>query len=166
MSTATAQNPSKTADVGLTEGSRTAILAILDRALADEVVLSAKTRNFHWNVTGFHFSAMHKFFEEQYAALDEIVDETAERARALGGRSLGSLKEFLLRTRLTEAPARDHSEGEMVTALLADHTALIKSFRADVDECTRLGDAGTADFLTGLLKTHEKMAWMLRSFVN
>lgn len=166
MSTATAQKPSKTADVGLKEDSRTAILQILDRTLADEFVLNAKTRNFHWNVTGFHFSAMHKFFEEQYEALDEVVDETAERARALGGRSLGSLKEFLLRTRLTEAPARDHTEDEMVAALLSDHTSLIKSLRVDLDECARLGDAGTADFLTGLLKTHEKMAWMLRSFVN
>ena len=165
MNTQTAHKPARAA-LGLKESSRDAVLALLDRVLADECVLSTKTRNFHWNVTGFHFSAMHKFFEEQYDALDAIIDETAERARALGGRSLGSLKEFLLRTRLTEAPARDHTEDEMVAALLADHTALIKSLRTDLDECARLGDAGTADFLTGLLKTHEKMAWMLRSFVN
>jgi len=27
-------------------------------------------------------------------------------------------------------------------------------------------DLGTADFLTGLMKQHEKMAWMLRSFLS
>jgi starvation-inducible DNA-binding protein len=25
-------------------------------------------------------------------------------------------------------------------------------------------DAGTSDFLTGLMEKHEKMAWMLRAF--
>jgi len=169
MTTITPQKPSKTEskiDLGLKEVARLAILGILDRTLADEFVLNTKTRNFHWNVTGFHFSAMHKFFEEQYQTLDGVVDETAERARALGGRSLGSLKEFLLRTRLAEALSKDHNEDEMVSALLADHTAMIKHLRADLDECANLGDQGTADFLTGLLKTHEKMAWMLRSFVS
>ena len=28
------------------------------------------------------------------------------------------------------------------------------------------GDAGTADFLTGLMEEHEKMAWMLRSMLE
>jgi starvation-inducible DNA-binding protein len=26
-------------------------------------------------------------------------------------------------------------------------------------------DAGTSDFLTGLMERHEKMAWMLRAFL-
>ncbi len=113
MTTLTAHKPSKTADIGLKESARTSVLGILDRTLADECVLSAKTRNFHWNVTGFHFSAMHKFFEEQYDALDGIVDETAERSRSIGGRALGSMKDFLLKTRLAEAESRPHSGAKM-----------------------------------------------------
>lgn len=166
MTTLTTHKPAKMADIGLKDSARTAVLGILDRTLADEFVLNTKTRNFHWNVTGFHFSAMHKFFEEQYGLLDGIVDETAERSRALGGRALGSLKDFLLKTRLAEAQSRAHSEDEMVAELLSNHESLIKSLRSDLDECARLGDQGTTDFLTGLLKTHEKMAWMLRSFVS
>ncbi len=27
-------------------------------------------------------------------------------------------------------------------------------------------DAGTSDFLTGLMETHEKVAWMLRAFLG
>jgi starvation-inducible DNA-binding protein len=30
----------------------------------------------------------------------------------------------------------------------------------------KFGDAGTSDFLTGLMEKHEKMAWMLRAFVE
>ncbi len=154
------------ANIALNESSRTKVLGLLDQVLADEYVLYTKTRNFHWNVTGMHFSALHKFFEEQYQILDAAVDEIAERSRTLGGRAMGSLKEFLAKTRLKEAVSRVPKEEGMLAELLKDHEAVIRSLREDVDECDRAGDLGTADFLTGLMERHEKMAWMLRSFVS
>jgi starvation-inducible DNA-binding protein len=166
MNTQTAVKPSANTGIGLKESARTAVLALLDLTLADEYVLYTKTRNFHWNVTGFHFSAMHKFFEEQYGLLDGFVDETAERSRALGGRALGSMKEFLAKARLQESPSRPLKEEAMLSELLSDHESLIRSLRADVETAAGAGDQGTADFLTGLMESHEKMAWMLRSFIN
>ncbi|HEX4046622.1 MAG TPA: ferritin-like domain-containing protein, partial [Elusimicrobiota bacterium] len=79
---------------------------------------------------------------------------------------LGSLKEFLAAARLKESVGRTLKEEVMLAELLRDHEALIRTLREDVDETARLGDAGTADFLTGLLEEHEKMAWMLRSHVS
>jgi hypothetical protein len=36
-----------------------------------------------------------------------------------------------------------------------------------VDTClSKHGDAGTSDFLTGLMEQHEKMAWMLRAYLR
>lgn len=166
MNAHTLRKPAATAGLGLQDSARKDVLALLDATLADEYLLYTKTRSFHWNVTGFHFDAMHKFFQEQYEQLDTVVDETAERSRALGGRALGSLKEFLLRTRLTESPAVVLKEGAMIAELLSDHEALVRSLRKDVDETARLGDMGTSDFLTGLMRTHEKTAWMLRSFLS
>lgn len=166
MNTHTQRKPSVVAGIGLQESSRKGVLALLALTLADEYVLYTKTRNFHWNVTGFHFDALHKFFEAQYKELDAYVDDTAERSRALGGRALGSMKEFLGKARLAESPAVALKEDAMLAELLADHEALIRSLRKDVDESARLGDQGTSDFLTGLLAGHEKMAWMLRSFLN
>jgi DNA-binding ferritin-like protein len=93
------------ANIGLKESAKTKVLGVLDRTLADLSVLSQKTRNFHWNVTGPRFNDLHKFFESQYETLEDEIDETAERSRALGGRALGSMKELLARTRLKEAPA-------------------------------------------------------------
>ena len=153
------------ASIGLKESSRAKVLSVLDLVLADEYVLYTKTRNFHWNVVGPHFNDMHKFFEAQYGILDGRVDSVAERSRALGGRALGSLKEFLAAARLKESVGRTLKAEVMLAELLRDHEALIRTLRADVDETARLGDAGTADFLTGLLEEHEKMAWMLRSFI-
>ena len=81
--------------IGLTDAQRAGVIEILNTLLADEYVLYTKTRNFHWNVTGPQFNDLHKFFEAQYAELNVIVDDVAERARPLGGEAAGSLAEFL-----------------------------------------------------------------------
>lgn len=155
-----------TAHIGLKESARAQVLSELDKTLADLTVLSQKTRHFHWNVTGPRFNDLHKFFETQYEALEEEVDETAERSRALGGRALGSMKEMLANTRLKEASGRTPSPDGMLEELLRDHEAFIRSLRAGSDLAGQAGDKGTEDFLVGMMEAHEKMAWMLRAFVS
>ena len=155
------------ANIGLKESAKTKVVELLGRTLADLSVLSQKTRNFHWNVVGPRFNDLHKFFEGQYDAVEIEIDDTAERARELGGRALGSMKELLANARLKEAAAgRSPSADAMLSELLRDHEALIRSLRADLDASAGLGDQGTADFLTSLLEAHEKMAWMLRAFLS
>ncbi len=151
-------------DIGLKDSSRKGVTGLLESLLADEYVLYTKTRNFHWNVTGPRFHDLHKFFEGQYEAIDEVIDEVAERIRALGENAPGSLAEFLAAARLKEAAGKSLPADEMVTVLLADHESLAKTLRKDIDRCgDEFKDVGTQDFLTGLLEQHEKQAWMLRS---
>jgi starvation-inducible DNA-binding protein len=55
----------------------------------------------------------------------------------------------------------------MVANLLADHEAVIQRLRVDLETCDEeYHDMGTNDFLTGLMARHEKMAWMLRAFLE
>lgn len=153
-------------NIGIADDHRQAVVAILNTLLADEYVLYTKTRNYHWNVVGPQFNDLHKFFEAQYEALDDIVDEVAERARALGGRALGTLTEFTQHGRLKERPGEAPAAREMITDLLADHEAVIRHLRTDLETVgSKHGDAGTNDFLTGLMERHEKTAWMLRAFL-
>ena len=152
-------------NIGINDSQRGAVVGILDTLLADEYLLYTKTRNYHWNVVGPQFNDLHKFFEAQYDELDKIVDEVAERARALGGNALGTLTEFVQRARLKEQPGKYPDAKAMLAALTADHETLIRSLRTDADVvATKHGDAGTNDFLVGLMEQHEKMAWMLRAF--
>jgi starvation-inducible DNA-binding protein len=152
-------------NIGLTESQILQVSEILKGLLADEIVLQTKTRNFHWNVTGMHFSELHIFFEGQYGELDTIIDDTAERIRQLGKTTPGSLSEFLKLTRLKESGG-DLKEKEMLGALLSDHESIIRQLRTDIETADQAGDAGNADFLTGLLASHEKMAWMIRSYLS
>ncbi len=154
-------------NIGISDAGRSGAIEILNHLLSDEYVLYTKTRNYHWNVIGPDFSELHKFFEAQYEALDEIIDEVAERARSLGGKSFGTLKEFAQRTRLREFPAEHSDAKKMITNLLTDHETIIVALRQDLVKCAEeYGDMGTSDFLTGLMEQHEKMGWMLRAYLE
>jgi starvation-inducible DNA-binding protein len=156
-----------TPNIDIADNDRQAVVEILNRLLSDEYVLLTKTRNYHWNVTGPQFNDLHTFFESQYDALNEVVDEVAERARQLGGRAFGTLAEFAKAARLTEQPGGAPAARDMLASLLADHETVIRGLRGDIGPVAdRYKDVGTSDFLTGLLEKHEKMAWMLRAFVS
>ncbi len=153
------------ANLGLKLEGRKAMAKLLNRVLADEFLLYTKTRNYHWNVTGPQFSELHKFLDEQYNALNQIVDDVAERVRGVGGRALGSLQGFLAATRLTEPDDSPRGHRDMLADLLNDHEALVRGIRLDLDACDEHGDEGTKNFLTDRMERHEKMAWMLRAFL-
>jgi starvation-inducible DNA-binding protein len=153
--------------IGLFDTIRNGVLKLLAPLLADEYVLYTKTRNYHWNVVGPQFNDLDKFFEAQYEELGDFVDDVAERMRQLGGKSPGMLAEFTRSARLNEHPGQRPNARVMLTALLADHEAVITTLRADLAAAmNKFGDAGTSEFLTGLMEKHEKMAWMLRAFVE
>lgn len=156
-----------TTNIGLTDDQRRGVVEILNTLLSDEYVLYTKARNYHWNVVGPHFAELHKFFEDQYRELNEIVDEVAERARSLGGWALGTLVEFVQRARIREEAGRHRTAEEMLADLLDGHETIIRNLRIDLETCVdRFHDVGTNDFLTVLMERHEKMAWMTRAFLE
>ena len=135
----------------------------LNNILSDEYLLFTKLFKYHWNVTGPFFGPLHALFQAQYEELFKVIDETAERARALGEIAFGTLQEFHQHSRLKEHPGTNPKAEEMIADLVHDHEAIIRHLRSDIDVIENLRDEGTVDFLTGLLKQHEKMAWLLRA---
>ena len=157
----------RTPELGVSDADLVGAAQILNTLLADEYVLYTKTRNYHWNVTGPQFNDLHRFFESQYEQLNEVVDEVAERARTLGAPAFGTLKEFSEATRLSEQAGVYPDAMAMIANLLDDHEAIVRVLRTDLETCAeRYHDVGSSDFLTGLMERHEKMAWMLRSFLQ
>ncbi|MFI5134888.1 MAG: Dps family protein [Chitinophagales bacterium] len=154
-------------NIGISDKNLKNIATLLNTLLADEVVLYIKTRQAHWNYEGDNFHEMHKFFESQYEQLDEIMDDVAERVRQLGHFASGSLKDYVSLARLMEDKTSFSDQKASVSSLLNDHETLIRIIRSDVTETNdKYKDLGTADFLTGLMEQHEKMAWMLRAYLS
>ena len=150
-------------NIGLESDVRKPVIEILNASLADEAVLTQKTRGAHWNVSGTSFFELHILFETQYKQLNEISDKIAERARMLGGITIASFEEFLKHTRIsehsTEIPDNLH--------LLADHETIIRFLREDIRKCSEeYEDEGTVELLVGVMSLHEKMAWMLRAYIE
>jgi len=151
-------------NIGINEADRNAVSIELSKLLADEFVLYTKTRNAHWNIEGPDFHAMHIFFEGQYNQLDELMDSVAERIRKIGHYAPATLAQLLQLTHLTEKiDSKNDSEG-FLKELLEDHESIIEFIRGNINPfANEFNDAGTSDYITGLMETHEGMAWMLRS---
>ncbi len=68
---------------------------------------------------------------------------------------------------LKEEPGVRPPVDGMIQTLVEDHETIIKGLREDIDKCDDdYEDTGTADFLTGLMEQHEKLAWMLRAHME
>ena len=164
-STAIMEHAVKT-DIGVKDDARKKLVEMLNMRLCDEYVLYTKTRKYHWNFIGPRFHQLHEFFKEQYEILDEMVDEIAERARQLGGKSLGTLDEFVRYSSINEEPGRNPEAQTMISNLLKDQETIIKTLRKNADEAEELEDMATNDFFLEAVEKHEKMAWMLRAHLE
>lgn len=154
-------------NIGLHREKLAVVADILKQLLADEHVLYVKLRNYHWNVTGMNFQQLHAFFSEQYTAVSTYIDDIAERIRSLGVFAPGSMESFRENSRLEESGHLNGDAGQMLENLLHDHEAIIRSLRQDEKVVAEAGgDAGTQDFLIGLMEAHEKFAWMVRAHLG
>lgn len=153
--------------IGIKNENKLAVAQILSKLLADEFVLYTKTRNAHWNVEGPDFHNMHLFFETQYQHLADLVDSVAERIRSIGHYAPATLKEYLELTHLSEYSERENSSQGFIRDLAEDHDSIIEFIRGNIRPVSdKYKDAGTSDYVTGLIETHEKMAWMLRAHLK
>ncbi|UAY56379.1 Dps family protein [Arachidicoccus terrestris] len=153
-------------EIGITPTHAQAVANKLQQLLADEQILYAKTRNYHWNVEGPNFMEMHLFYERLYNELAEVIDQVAERIRKIGHYAQGRLQDFLKQANLLEGEYTN-DQIEQLKNLLSDHETIIRYLRNDIDDFEdKFKDAGSADFITGLLQRHEEWAWFIRSYIS
>lgn len=150
-------------NIGLDGDVRRAEIEILNLTLANEALLAEKSRQLSWNIRETDLSKLHALFESHYEQLNQISNEIGERVRMLGGIVIGSLQEFIDYASLKDRPG----EFPEIMELLADHEALIRFLREDSRKCSEeYEDEGTVGLLVSLMRLHEKMAWMLRSYIE
>jgi len=153
--------------IGISDANRKIVAEQLAKLLADEFVLYTKTLNAHWNLEGPDFHSVHLYFEELYEQSAETIDSVAERIRQLGHYAPATLKDFLELTHLTEKLKGGNTSGSLIKNLLEDHESIIEFIRGNVNEFADAHkDAGTSDYITGLMEKHEKTAWMLRAHIK
>ncbi|WP_111655421.1 Dps family protein [Isoalcanivorax indicus] len=141
------------------------VAAALARLLAESYTLYLKSHNFHWNVKGPHFHALHLLFEEQYTELATAVDTIAERIRALGQRAPGSYAEFARLSAVKDAEGEPDAEA-MLAELAADHRTVAEQADRVLRIAQEHHDEGTASLAGGRIEVHEKAVWMLSAHLG
>lgn len=147
----------------LSDEARTKAIELLNQHLADATDLYSQTKYAHWNVKGPQFIALHELFDELADGVEEYIDTIAERATALGGTALGTVREAAAASRLPEYPAEAVSGGEHVEALATRFALLGASARTAIDASNAFGDADTADLFTEVSRGLDKQLWFLES---
>ena len=130
---------------------------MMEKIIANTAVVYQKLRNYHWNMTGKQFVAMHKLFEEEYEALAEDLDEIAELVRMKGEKPIATFKEFLEQATIAEGDMNKSIE-EMLKEIIDDYKTLISQMKEAFND-----DVKTEDVLTGIIARLEKSIWMMSS---
>ena len=149
---------------GMTDQGRKKIAEELKHYLADSYSVYLKTQNFHWNVRGPHFFALHLLFEKQYEELAEAADEIAERIQALGfhvDATFSAFQKCCIKEEKKPLEAK-----KMIQQLVLDYEAVIRCAREIASHAEEEKDQATVDLMARRLGSHEKMAWMLRSHLQ
>ncbi|MCL4562089.1 MAG: hypothetical protein M1281_15945 [Chloroflexi bacterium] len=150
-------------NIGLDAAARQSVVEILNHLLADEAVLSLKTRRANGHSSGENVPELQPLYNAQYKQINAITREIGERIQILGGSPLSGPKELLdtarLDGKLTMVPGSIN--------ILADQEAFIRCLRDDIRKCSEeYEDEGTFELLVGVMRLHERMAWLLRSHIK
>ena len=150
----------------LSKENREKLVAVLNARLADATDLKSQAKQAHWNVKGIHFFQLHELFDQISTAAEAHIDLIAERATALGGTALGTIRVAAQNSSLSEYPleitdGRDHVDA--LSSALADFG---KKVRASIDEADKLHDQGTADLFTEITREIDKLLWFVEAHIQ
>jgi starvation-inducible DNA-binding protein len=145
---------------------RANVIDLLNQQLADTFDLYSQTKQAHWNVKGAQFFQLHELFDKLAAELAGYVDQVAERATALGGLALGTVRMSAANSQLAECELDVTDSLPTVEALAERYAALARSTRQAIESADGLDDADTADLFTEVSRGLDKALWFLEAHLQ
>jgi starvation-inducible DNA-binding protein len=137
------------------------IAEALNGLVADAFALFAKTKNFHWHVSGPHFRDYHLLFDEQASQVFNTVDALAERVRKLGAQTTHSLGEMSRCQTIQDNDAAYVAPEAMLVELMRDNEHVIREMRTAHDIANKHRDVATASILENFIDEAERRNWFL-----
>lgn len=138
------------------------IINKLNEYLADLNVFYRKLQNYHWNIEGREFFVLHAKLEEYYNEINEQIDEVAEYILSLGGEPLGTMKDYLNISKITEAQNVKVKSDTVYTEIIKDFTHLLDCANKIKQEADKTGDTQTSTFMDEFIAGYSKTIWMLK----
>lgn len=151
----------KSIEIGLNESRRAEVAQALSTVLASTYSLYVKSLFYHWNVTGPQFHSLHELFEQHYENLHSAGDKIAERIRALGHFTPGTLKSFQEFSVINDDAELPRDANAMLANLRDAHELCAAEARSVMKKAEEAGDEVTADMMIGRMEFHDQAIWML-----
>lgn len=150
----------------LNEKTRTQMVDLLQKRLADAIDLMLQAKQAHWNVKGPHFMALHELFDKVFATTEGHVDLLAERIMQLGGAAHGTVRTAAKQSMLAEYPLNVTDGKDHVEALSSALASFGKGTRSAIDLATECKDAGTADLFTEVSRETDQNLWFVEAHLG
>ena len=141
-------------------------IGLLNARVADCIDLALLTKQAHWNLKGLQFIAVHEMLDGFRTQLDDAVDTMAERVVQLGGTALGTTQVVAEVSTLRPYPTDIYAIRDHLEALIDRYAHVANVVRDDIDRTAEVGDADSADILTGISRSLEKALWFLEAHVQ
>lgn len=152
--------------MGLEQGVREQMVALCNQQLANITDLYSQSKQAHWNVKGMYFEALHVLFDKMADSVFPYGDMIAERATALGGTALGTVRMAASASELPEFPADVFDGQDMVKVVVDRWGQYAASVRSAIDEATDVNDMGTADMFTEISREVDKLLWFAEAHLQ
>ncbi len=136
----------------------------LNLYLANLNVLYRKLQNYHWNVVGKGFFAIHSKLEEYYDGINAQIDDVAERILSIGATPLGTLKDYLEITTVKEAENKEISGICALASVKSEFEAMLSQVKEIKETADEEKDFGTSAMMDEYISEYEKNIWMLTAF--
>jgi starvation-inducible DNA-binding protein len=144
------------------------LFKLLSDAQASLFVLFQKTWIYHWDVVGSDFQQLHTLFGGQYETMFEEIDTLTEHMRYLEMKPVSTLSRITEVSHIDQASnsAQDIDAKEMVKQLRDDNKKIVELFADVSEEADKQRQFATSNLVQGLMETHGKFHWMLRSVLE
>lgn len=138
------------------------ILNNLNSFLSDLNVFYRKLQNYHWNVKGKDFFVVHPKLEEYYTEINTQIDEIAEHILTLDGQPLGTLKDYLNTTKITEAENKKVDSTLVYNELIKDFSTLLEDVKNIKTAADAQEEHKTSAMMDTIIENYSSKLWMLK----
>ncbi len=153
--------PALATPTDLTAEQAKAVTDAVNPIIADAFALYAKTKNFHWHLSGPRFRDLHLLFDKQATQVLESIDPMVERLRKIGGTSIRSLSHAGQLQTIQDDNDEFVGPQEMVHRLLLDNRHIAQQIRAAAQVADDNKDIATSNLLETFLDDAERRTWFL-----
>ena len=147
--------------IALSHDTRAESCQLVNRILADSIILYNLYKKHHWMMRGPTFYQLHLLLDKHAAEQLELIDAMGERVQTLGGVAVADPRHVAEITTVPRPPDGVEEVAAMLSRLLEAHEIVIGKAREAITR-TAGRDDGTNDLLISeVLRTNELQVWFI-----